>query len=153
MILTDEEIDEQLRLLNERKNKLMKLRKAQAEVDYLEARTVVADTDTKKDVCLIRSIVMEHYGLTLQEVNSNCKAEYITRPRQMMFYLCRFMTKSTLSEIGRMFGKDHGTVLCGVRRTRDFIDTMPGFKATVEMLQAKCVKMLAAPRGETETRK
>lgn len=153
MILTDEEIDEQLRLLNGRKEKLLIMRKLQIEVDALEARTVSAGTNIKSDISVIRNIIMQHYDLTLHEINSRNKHEYIILPRQIVFYLSRRLTEATSTDIGRMFGKDHGTVLSGVQKIKDLMDTNSGLKATVESLEKECVKQLAAPRGETETRK
>ena len=43
-----------------------------------------------------------------------------SRPRQIAMYLCKQLTTRSLPEIGRRFGgRDHTTVMHGVRRIED----------------------------------
>jgi chromosomal replication initiator protein len=58
------------------------------------------------------------------------------RPRQVAMYLCKQLTSRSLPEIGRRFGgRDHTTVMHGVRRIEE-LKTIDGQIAEdVEMLR------------------
>jgi chromosomal replication initiator protein len=70
-----------------------------------EARkTVTIDQIQKK--------VAEHFNVRLADMTSERRTANIAFPRQVAMYLARRHTKTTLHEIGEIFGgRDHGTVL------------------------------------------
>jgi hypothetical protein len=48
------------------------------------------------------------------------------RPRQMAMYLCKQLTTRSLPEIGRKFGgRDHTTVMHGVRKIEELMPAQP----------------------------
>ena len=60
----------------------------------------------------IQRIVAEHYDVRLADMTSKRRPANIAFPRQIAMYLARELTKSSLNEIGDLFGgRDHGTVL------------------------------------------
>jgi chromosomal replication initiator protein len=62
----------------------------------------------------IRSIqraVAEHFGVTLLDLLSDRRAAKIARPRQVAMWIVRHSTPRSLPEIGRMFKRDHTTVI------------------------------------------
>jgi len=73
----------------------------------------------------IQKIVCEYYGLKPQEIKAKKRTRDIAFPRQVAMYLCKTLTDSSLSDIGKSFGgKDHSTVihackLIGKRREAD----------------------------------
>src|SRR6266705_1973814 len=60
----------------------------------------------------IQEIVCERFSLTLEELCSHKRSQYIVYPRQVAMYLSRELTDSALPKIGEHFGdRDHTTVL------------------------------------------
>ena len=72
----------------------------------------------------IQRVVAEEFGLTAAELRAKSNEWQICRPRMMAMYLCRKLTNCSFGVIGREFGaKHHTTVLHGVRRARQLIET------------------------------
>lgn len=66
---------------------------------------------------LVRTVVSDHYKISLGDLDSRRRTKTMRTPRQVMFYLCRRMTLASLPEIGRRCGyRDHTTVLHSVRK-------------------------------------
>ena len=63
---------------------------------------------------LVESLMAE------QKVVGPKRVRNFARPRQVAMYLCKQMTSRSLPEIGRRFGgRDHTTVMHGVRRIEE----------------------------------
>lgn len=72
-------------------------------------------TDIRKAVCL-------HFELDHNEFLSDRRAQKIVYPRQIAFYLGKTMTQLSFPAIGRFYGgKDHTTVLHGVRKIEKLV--------------------------------
>jgi len=64
----------------------------------------------------------EYYKLRQSDMMSPNRTRTIARPRQMAMYLCKKYTTRSLPEIGRKFGgRDHTTILHGVRKIEELI--------------------------------
>lgn len=50
-------------------------------------------------------------GITLRELLGDSRKRRVAYPRQVAMYLARDLTRNSLPEIGRRFGRDHTTVL------------------------------------------
>jgi len=60
----------------------------------------------------IQEAVIERFGISLQELTGDRRAQSIVYPRQVAMYLCRELTDSSLPKIGKKFGgRDHTTVI------------------------------------------
>ncbi|MCM8812951.1 MAG: chromosomal replication initiator protein DnaA [Candidatus Omnitrophica bacterium] len=60
----------------------------------------------------IQKTVAEHFDLRVADIKNSGRSKNISNPRQMAMYLCKELTRHSLSEIGDMFGgRDHTTVL------------------------------------------
>ncbi len=60
----------------------------------------------------IQRCVAEHFDVRLADMTSKRRPQNIAFPRQIAMYLARELTRSSLAEIGEVFGgRDHGTVL------------------------------------------
>ena len=58
------------------------------------------------------------------------------RPRQIAMYLCKLLTTRSLPEIGRRFGgRDHTTVMHGVRRIEDLRNQDSQISDDLDMLR------------------
>ena len=60
---------------------------------------------------MIQAAVEDFYGITHQDIVGKGRARRIVRPRQVAIYLCRDLSETTLSNIGKAFNRDHTTVL------------------------------------------
>ena len=60
----------------------------------------------------IQELVVERFGMTLQELTGDRRSQSIVYPRQVAMYLSRELTDSSLPKIGKKFGgRDHTTVI------------------------------------------
>lgn len=59
--------------------------------------------------------VAEKYGLTLLDLMGESRLARIAHPRQEAMWLIRQGGRCSLPMIGRFFGRDHTTILHGVR--------------------------------------
>ncbi len=71
----------------------------------------------------IQNAVATQYGVTAADIRSHKRAYSIAHPRQMAMYLARELTDHSTTVIGRAFGgRDHATILHGIRATRNRLD-------------------------------
>ena len=70
----------------------------------------------------IQKQVAQHYGIRLDEMQSNRRSQNIVKPRQIAMYLAKEMTSNSYPEIGRHFGgRDHTTVMHAARKIEKLI--------------------------------
>ena len=68
----------------------------------------------------IQRQVSDHYNIRLSDLIGPKRVRIFARPRQVAMYLSKHMTSRSLPEIGRRFGgRDHTTVMHGVRRINE----------------------------------
>lgn len=63
----------------------------------------------------IQWAVADYYKVDATDLLSARRTWDLVRPRQVAYYLCKKLTLKSLPEIGRKFGRDHTTILYGVR--------------------------------------
>ncbi|MEO0390962.1 MAG: chromosomal replication initiator protein DnaA [Pseudomonadota bacterium] len=81
---------------------------------------VLRASERKITVEEIQRKVSEHYSIRLSDLIGPKRLRSYARPRQVAMYLCKHMTQRSLPEIGRRFGgRDHTTVIHGVRRIEE----------------------------------
>ena len=72
---------------------------------------------------IIQKIISD-YGLTLEEIKGNQRTKQVTEPRWVMWKLIRKNSGMSYGEIGRLFNKDHSTILNGIKKApQDIVDT------------------------------
>jgi chromosomal replication initiation ATPase DnaA len=91
--------------------------------------------------------VAEYYDVPLRRLLSETRTNRVARARWVAMYLLRKTTAMSLEEIGCAFARDHTTVIHGVRRTEEMIETDETLKAQIEILKDKL-----APIGSRETK-
>jgi len=100
-----------------------------ADVLRAHARKVSIDDIQRK--------VAEHYNIRMAEMSSARRARAVARPRQVAMFLAKRLTSRSLPEIGRKFGnRDHTTVLHGVRRIEELIQSDMSLAEDVRLLEA-----------------
>ena len=70
----------------------------------------------------IKHAVATEFNVPITELDARNNARLIARPRQVAMYLCKRLTKASLSEIGRYFKKHHTTVLHSIRKTEQNLE-------------------------------
>ena len=81
---------------------------------------ILKASERKVTVEEIQRRVSEHYSIRLSDMIGPKRVRAIARPRQIAMYLSKQMTSRSLPEIGRRFGgRDHTTVMHGVRRIEE----------------------------------
>ena len=83
-------------------------------------RHLIKSQDRRITIEDIQKKVALFYHVSMRDLLSHRRDRIIVRPRQVAMFLCKEMTTRSLPEIGRRFGgRDHTTVLYGVRRIAD----------------------------------
>ncbi len=81
----------------------------------------------------VKRAAMRTFNVSKSDLESPCKQQSIVYPRQIAMYLCRTLTKKSLPQIGRSFGKrDHTTVLHAVRKISKKMDDDPELAMDVD---------------------
>lgn len=84
----------------------------------------------------IRHAVCAHYNMSLVDLIASRRTRAVVRPRQVAYYLAKTHTGASLPMIGREFaGKDHTTILHGVRLISKLIETDPKIRADVRSIE------------------
>lgn len=87
---------------------------------------------------IIISTVAEHFGLKAADIASTKRNKEVVYPRQIAMYLCRDLTSTPLTVIGKcMGGRDHTTVMHGIEKVRDTLDTDETLRSTIDILKKK----------------
>ncbi len=110
------------------------------EVDLDLTQDCLADvlraSERKITVEEIQRKVSDYYNIRLSDIIGPKRVRSFARPRQVAMYLCKQLTSRSLPEIGRRFGgRDHTTVMHGVRRIEELKQTDGQIAEDVEMLR------------------
>ncbi|MCT4557783.1 MAG: chromosomal replication initiator protein DnaA [Pelagimonas sp.] len=97
---------------------------------------VLRASERKISIDEIQRKVAEHYNIRLSDMIGPKRVRSFARPRQIAMYLCKQLTSRSLPEIGRRFGgRDHTTVMHGVRRIEELRVQDGQIDEDVEMLR------------------
>lgn len=87
---------------------------------------------------LIINVVAEHFGVRPEDITSKKRNSEFVQPRQVVMYLCRELTDTSLINIGKLLGKkDHTTVIHGVNKVASEIQNNEEFKNKVDIIIKK----------------
>ncbi len=86
----------------------------------------------------IQDIVSKHYGISVKDICSPRRSDYIVLPRHVAIYLCREATDLSLTYIGKRFGgRDHATIKHAANKMAARVAVDAVFRATIENLKAQ----------------
>lgn len=86
----------------------------------------------------IQKTVADHFSLKQADLLSERRTRSVARPRQIAMYLCKQHTTRSYPDIGRRFGgRDHTTVLHGVRKIEELLPKDDQIARDVEALTRK----------------
>jgi chromosomal replication initiation ATPase DnaA len=94
-------------------------------------------TDRTEAMTEITARVGLEFGITLKEIRGRRRFERVVIPRHVaMTLLYEMLDGVGLEDVGRYFGRDHGTVINAIRATNDRCETSEAIKAKVENCRA-----------------
>lgn len=89
---------------------------------------------------LIINVVAEHFGIKPEDISSKRRNSEFVIPRQIVMYLCRYLTNISLSNIGKILGKkDHTTVIHGIKKIEDELKINEELNNKVEIIKKKII--------------
>ncbi len=98
-------------------------------VDILRA------SDRKVTIEEIQRKVAEHYNVRFSDMIGPKRVRTIARPRQVAMYLAKQKTTRSLPEIGRRFGgRDHTTIMHGIRKIEELLETDSQLVEDIDLL-------------------
>ncbi len=96
------------------------------------------DNEVKITPDLIIKTVSEHMNILEDDIRSKKRSQDIATARQIVMYLCREYTVLALKSIGNAVGgKDHATVINGIKRIEEKMNEDPAFKASIDTIIKK----------------
>lgn len=74
------------------------------------------------------------FQISPEDIKGTNRSNKIAYPRQIAMYLIQKLNGSTLKEIGEIMGKDHSTVIYGIKKIEDSIDSDEKTNEIIESL-------------------
>ena len=117
---------------------------AEPVIDVAFARQALGDAAAEAAAAGTRRIAVENiidavvrfYGVKLGDLHSRKRSRSIAFPRQVCMFLARMHTRYSLEEIGGYFGgRDHTTILHGVRTIAAQVDNDPEVRDQVATIE------------------
>ncbi len=97
---------------------------------------ILRASDRKLTIEEIQRKVAEHYNVRLSDMIGPKRVRTIARPRQVAMYLAKQLTPRSLPEIGRRFGgRDHTTIMHGVRKIEELMSTDSQLSDDLQLLR------------------
>ncbi len=97
---------------------------------------ILRASDRKVTIEEIQRKVSEHYNIRLADMIGPKRLRNIARPRQIAMWLAKQLTPRSLPEIGRRFGgRDHTTIMHGVRKIEELMATDSQLSDDLQMLR------------------
>lgn len=105
-----------------------------------EALKDIIYPDKPKEITpqLIINVVSEHFAVNPDDITSKKRNSEFVIPRQVVMYLCRELTETSLTNIGKMLGKkDHTTIIHGVNKIAEEIISNEELKNKIDTIKKK----------------
>lgn len=124
-----------------------RLEGAKEELTVQKAEDILKDiisTNSIKEITpdLLIKVVSDHTNIPYDDIVSSKRSKEIATARQIVMYLCReYLDRYSLKQIGdAVGGKDHSTVINGIDRIKDLIETDSNMKITIDEIEKKISK-------------
>ena len=101
-----------------------------------EVISVVDPGNVPNEVMVERIIrvVCKKYGVTEEDIKSKKKTDTVTNARQVAIYFIRKNTDLSLDEIGKIFGRDHSTVIYSLNKIDLNMKTVKFFDSEIDAM-------------------
>lgn len=87
------------------------------------------------------NMILEHvalaYGLTVESLTSRDRHAFIATPRHIAMWLIRRRLHFSYPQIGRLFHRDHSTVMHGIAKISGYITTDRKFGLEIDALEGR----------------
>ena len=100
----------------------------------------VVGTPNSLNAQLISELVGSQFKISIQDMQSKSRKKKISFPRQMAMYLSRKHTDETLADIGRVFNRDHSTVMHSIKVISGLNRRDNSVSAQIDLLSDKVSK-------------
>lgn len=85
-------------------------------------KEIIVDNEKSVAPERIRVAVANYYKVKLTDIDSSKRNKELTEPRQVAMYLCRELTNTPLTKIGKLFGdRNHSTVVHSIDKIKELI--------------------------------
>ena len=78
--------------------------------------------------------VSKKYGVSVDDIKSKKKTDSIANARHVSVYIIRKLTDLSLKEIGKVFGRDHSTIISSINKIDINIQTVKNYETEINML-------------------
>ena len=82
----------------------------------------------------IIKILMRYYNLSKTDLLSKSRSSELVKYRQIGMYLMRKYTKMSLARIGKIFDRDHSTVICSIKKVEIYYEIEKKYKYELDEL-------------------
>ncbi len=82
----------------------------------------------------IISVVTKKYGISPEDVKSRKRTDNIANARHICIYIIRQLTELSLSEIGKIFSRDHSTAISSIEKVNINIKTVRNYESDLNRL-------------------
>jgi len=82
----------------------------------------------------ILSMVSQKYGITVDDLKSRKRTSNIASARHISVYIIKKLTDRSLPAIGRVFGRDHTTIINSIETVEKRMATEPAFDNEIKDL-------------------
>lgn len=108
------------------------------EIAIKELQNIITP-DKPKEITsqLIIEVVSEHFQISLEQILSKERSNSVARPRQIAMYLCKNMTNDSLESIGVMLGRDHSTIIHGIKKITEEYNSNENTRILIETIKKK----------------
>ena len=112
------------------------------DISLVKAEEALKDLISDKDHVVTPQTIIEktcdYFRISKEDIVSQKRSREIALPRQIAMYFIRTMTDTSYDEIGKLLGgRDHTTVMSGINKIRDQIQTDNQLKEQVENVGQK----------------
>ena len=101
-------------------------------------------------VALIQKVVGRHFQITVEQMKSDSRIKEIRRARDVGYHVATLITLQSINGIGRMFNKDHTTVMHAMRKAKKEIVENKEYAALIDDLVEKCWSAAIIEKREME---
>ena len=78
--------------------------------------------------------VSKKHGVSVEDIKSKKKTDSIATARHISIYMIRKLTDLSLKEIGKVFGRDHSTIISSINKVELNIRTVKNFESDLNVL-------------------
>jgi hypothetical protein len=102
---------------------------------------ILPDEPRRPTISLIQRVTAAYCGITVIEIMAAGRTARVVRARHLAIYFARELTLNSLTEIGRRFGgRDHATILHGIRKIELLKGSDPETAAFLNIVHAAIVE-------------